>query len=77
MHKAHTEHIKLVIFSPDGRYFLSSGIDGAARLWDVETGKCVHTFHAPVPYEGMNISGVTGISAAQRAALKALGAVEM
>ena len=28
------------------------------------------------PYAGMNITGVTGISAAQKAALRALGAVE-
>jgi hypothetical protein len=28
------------------------------------------------PYEGMNITGVTGITEAQKAMLKALGAVE-
>lgn len=75
--QAHTAYIKFVIFSPDGRHFLSSSLDGTARLWDVKTGDCVHIFHAAVPYEGMNITGVTGISEAQRAALKALGAVEM
>ncbi|MCB0123134.1 MAG: WD40 repeat domain-containing protein, partial [Caldilineaceae bacterium] len=74
--EAHTAYIKSVIFSPDGRHFFSNSLDGTARLWDVETGKCVHIFHAALPYQGMNITGVTGISAAQRAALKALGAVE-
>ena len=29
------------------------------------------------PYEGMNISGVTGITEAQKASLKALGAIEL
>jgi hypothetical protein len=33
-------------------------------------------WQVPGPYEGMNITGVTGISEAQKAALKVLGAVE-
>ena len=45
-------------------------------LWDAASGRCIQTFHAPHPYQGMNITGVTGISETQRAALKALGAVE-
>jgi hypothetical protein len=30
----------------------------------------------PKPYDGMNITGVTGLTEEQKAALKALGAVE-
>jgi hypothetical protein len=29
------------------------------------------------PYEGMDITGVTGLTAAEKASLKALGAVEL
>jgi hypothetical protein len=32
--------------------------------------------HAPRPYEGMNITGATGLTDAQRETLRALGAVE-
>jgi hypothetical protein len=36
----------------------------------------VRTLRADRPYEGMNITGVTGITEAQKATLKALGAIE-
>jgi hypothetical protein len=45
-------------------------------LWDVETGECLRTLRAERLYEGMNITGVTGLTEAQKATLKALGAVE-
>jgi hypothetical protein len=34
------------------------------------------TLRSDRPYEGMNITGVTGITDAQKATLKALGAIE-
>ncbi len=46
------------------------------RLWDVDTGECTKVLRSDRLYEGMNIAGVTGLTAAQRAALLALGAVE-
>jgi len=33
-----------VVFSPDGTQLLSVGYDGTARLWDITTGKEVHSF---------------------------------
>lgn len=69
-------YVKSVVFSPTGLHLFSTTFDGSAYLWDAETGRHLHTFHAPRPYDGMNITGVTGISEAQRNALKALGAVE-
>ncbi len=44
---------------------------------EVGTGVCRATLRAEGPYAGMNIAGVTGITEAQKAALKALGAVEV
>jgi WD40 repeat protein/DNA-binding SARP family transcriptional activator len=74
--RGHTDLVECVRFSPDGCWLVSSGADETIRLWDVATGACLYTLRADGPYAGMNITGVTGISAAQKAALKALGAVE-
>jgi WD40 repeat protein len=54
----------------------SSGADGTIRLWDVETGECTKVLRSPRPYEGMNIRGIQGLTAAQQENLKALGAIE-
>ena len=63
-------------YSRDGEMIATTGPDGTVHLWELATGKCVQILRAPRLYEGMKISGVRGISTAQRAALKALGAVE-
>jgi WD40 repeat protein len=65
-----------VAFSPDGSSVASIGKEGFLCIWNIRTGEQTHVLKAPLPYEGMNITGVTGITDAQRAALKALGAVE-
>jgi WD40 repeat protein len=54
----------------------SGGEDQTIRFWDLETGECVRTLRAERPYEGMNITGITGVTEAQKATLKALGAIE-
>jgi hypothetical protein len=45
-------------------------------FWDHAHQRCLDALHAPGPYSGMKIAGVTGISEAQKVALQALGAVE-
>lgn len=72
----HNSSVECVCFRPDGRVLASAGMNETIMLWDVATGLCLHTLRAPGPYAGMNITGVTGISPAQKAALRALGAVE-
>ncbi|NET37695.1 MAG: NACHT domain-containing protein [Cyanothece sp. SIO1E1] len=54
----------------------SGGDDQTIRLWDVETGECLKVLQSPGPYAGMDISGVTGLTAAQKTSLKGLGAIE-
>jgi WD40 repeat protein len=53
----------------------SSSADGTIKLWQVETGQCVKTLRIDRPYEGMNITELTGITDAQRTTLQALGAI--
>ncbi|MEH1903648.1 MAG: NB-ARC domain-containing protein [Nostoc sp.] len=68
--------VKSVAFSPDGQTLICGSQDETIKLWDVLTGDCLKTLRSPRPYEGMNITGVTGLTAAQLVTLKALGAVE-
>ena len=62
-------------WSPDGQTLASSSADETIKLWDVKTGECLKTLLAPRPYESMNIKGVEGLTAAQKAKLCALGAI--
>ena len=56
---------------------LASGSqDGTIKIWHTGTGECLSTLIPDRPYKGMNITGVTGLTSAQKATLKALGAVE-
>ncbi|GAB4375160.1 MAG: NB-ARC domain-containing protein [Elainellaceae cyanobacterium] len=74
--QGHTNWIRSVAFSPDGAILASGSNDGTVRLWNVSTSECLATLKAPRPYEGMNITGATGLTNAQKASLIALGAVD-
>lgn len=56
---------------------LASGSqDETIKLWNPTTGECLKTLRVDRLYEGMNIQGATGLTAAQKNTLKTLGAVE-
>jgi WD40 repeat protein len=77
--EGHESGVFSVAFIPqqgDRQLLASSSADATIRIWDLQTGECVKIRRSPRPYEGMNIAGVTGITDAQKATLKALGAVD-
>jgi WD40 repeat protein len=53
----------------------SSSEDKTIRLWNVETGECLKILRTPRPYEGINITGVIGLTESVRSSLLALGAI--
>jgi WD40 repeat protein len=71
----HTKWVWSIALSSDGQTLASGSEDDSIRIWDVKTGKCIKTLINDKPYQGMNATGITGITEAQKASLKALGAV--
>jgi non-specific serine/threonine protein kinase len=74
--EGHTAGVLGVALSADGQLLASSSYDGSVLLWDAPTGSRLRTLRIDRLYERMNISGLTGVTDAERAALLALGAVE-
>ncbi len=54
----------------------SGSEDETIRLWDATSGDCVQVLRNLRPYEAMNICGVTGLTEAQKATLRTLGATD-
>ncbi|MBD3884982.1 pentapeptide repeat-containing protein [Phormidium tenue FACHB-886] len=81
--KGHTKWIYTLTFTvlPDADLSIlkpvlaSSSGDRTIRFWDIETGKCIKQIKSDRPYEGMNITGVTGLTSMQHSTLLALGAI--
>ena len=70
------EHPPRLAGYPDGKTVAGASLNGAIKLWRVQTGECLKTLRSDRPYESMNITRTTGLSEIQRRTLKALGAVE-
>lgn len=75
--RGHDNWVWSVGFSQDGQMLASGSQDETIKLWNALTGECIKTLPVPKLYEGMNITSVTGLTEAQKATLKALGAVEL
>ncbi|WP_414573111.1 TIR domain-containing protein [Nostoc sp. CCY 9925] len=79
----HKSTVESVIFTCDGNYLLSASQDQTIKVWDVSSINssefispvCIDTIEFSNPYQDMKIAGIKGLSAAQIATLKALGAV--
>ncbi|MGD1929847.1 MAG: NACHT domain-containing protein [Leptolyngbyaceae cyanobacterium] len=73
--KGHENLVWSVAFSPDGATLASGSSDETIRLWDVSTGECLRVIDDRV-CSGMDITGVTGLTAGQCTALKLMGAID-
>jgi WD40 repeat protein len=62
--------------SPDGRLLASCGDDGAIQIWEMDTGEHVTMLRRDRPYERLDITGIKGLTDAQKLSLKMMGAVE-
>jgi WD40 repeat protein len=48
--KGHTDYINSIAYEPEkGDLILSASDDQTGKLWDLETGQAVHTFHLASP----------------------------
>jgi WD40 repeat protein/transcriptional regulator with XRE-family HTH domain len=72
----HTGTVRGVAFAAGGQLLASGSFDGTVKLWETKSGTCLRTVRAERRYERLDITGLTGVTDAQRAALLALGAVE-
>ena len=74
--EAHQGTMQSLRRSPDGAKLASCGDDGAIMLWDLYSGEHLQTLRRERPYERLNITGIRGLSEAQKSTLRALGAIE-
>jgi WD40 repeat protein len=74
--RGHTGSVQALALSADGEILVSGGADGMVRLWDPWVGVCLRSLQAPGRCEHLDITGLTGVTEARRAALLALGAIE-
>ena len=74
--EAHQGTVQALKVSPDGRLLASCGDDGAITLWNLHSGEHLRTLRRDRPYERLDITGIRGLAKAQKATLRALGAIE-
>ncbi len=74
--EAHQGTVQALKVSPDGTGLASCGDDGAITLWNLHSGEHLQTLRRDRPYERLNITGIRGLTEAQKATLRALGAME-
>ena len=64
--QGHEGPVQSLRASPDGRLLASCGDDGAIQIWQMESGEHVETLRRDRPYERLNITGIKGLTDAQK-----------
>jgi WD40 repeat protein/transcriptional regulator with XRE-family HTH domain len=72
----HSDRVRSVAFSPDGQLLASGSDDGDIKLWNVQKAAHFKNLVNEKPYAGMNITGASGLTEAQKETLRSLGAIE-
>jgi WD40 repeat protein/transcriptional regulator with XRE-family HTH domain len=73
--EAHQGMVRSLKLSPDASILASCGDDGAIVFWDVQSGEALRRRRRDRPYERLTITGVRGLTPAQLASLRELGAI--
>jgi WD40 repeat protein/transcriptional regulator with XRE-family HTH domain len=73
---AHQGAVQSLSRSSQGIKLASAGDDGSVLIWDLSTGEHLQTLRRDRPYERMDITGIRGLTDAQKETLRQLGAVE-
>ena len=76
MREGHPTSVQSLKVSPDGQLLASCGDDNAIKVWDIQSAELLRTLRPDRPYERLDITGIRGLTQAQKASLRALGAVE-
>jgi WD40 repeat protein/transcriptional regulator with XRE-family HTH domain len=74
--QGHAGPVQSLRTSPDGCLLASCGDDGAIQIWEMKSGEHVTMLRRDRPYERLNITGIKGLTEAQKLALKMMGAFE-
>lgn len=54
--EGHTDRITDLCFSEDGKWLLSSSMDGSLRIWDVILARQIDAIHVDVPITALSLS---------------------
>lgn len=54
--EGHTDRITDLCFSQDGKWLLSSSMDGSLRIWDVILARQIDVIHVEVSITGLSLS---------------------
>ncbi|MEZ4735683.1 MAG: BTAD domain-containing putative transcriptional regulator [Caldilineaceae bacterium] len=74
LQQEHQRSVRALCITPDGETIISGSADETIKCWQLESGVCWATLTLAQPYQGMTITGATGLTPAQQTALQALGA---
>ncbi len=74
--EGHEAAVQTVTYNPATQTLASGSEDETIKIWDIQTNQCLRTLRSERPYEGMNITGIIGLTEAQKMTLTALGAIE-